>query len=152
MTLAGLDLEPGEQRLRLRGNFALPALEVDPPTHGIALTIRDAAANTLFDVTIPGGSDWSTRHTGHGTKYEYLGSAAGLDSLVVEVGAAGVETRVMGNDVDATPAIPALPLLWEVSFAPQAVATSSCGETEFGAGAGGPSCRAMQGGAHVECR
>jgi hypothetical protein len=125
---------------------------VDPARDGIALAIRDAAAHTLFDVTIPGGADWSTRRTGNVTRHEYLGSAAGLDSLVVEVGAAGVEARVMGNDVAATPAIPALPLLWEVSFAPLAVATSSCGETDFGAGAGGPSCRAIQGGAHVECR
>jgi hypothetical protein len=141
VTLAGLEQKPGRQRVRLEGELPVPqSPPVDPLRNGIAFTVRDGRGDTLLDVAIPGGDDWTRAVVGELVVYTHRGGAPGIDEVEVRAGRGPVGIRVSGDRMDVRVSEPELPLLWQVSFDPQAVATLQCGETGFGLDPRAPSC------------
>lgn len=65
----------GDDALRLHGRIGFASsVALDPATSGVRLMLRDAAGVSL-DVTVPGGSGWTTRRRGGRTMWSFRSSA-----------------------------------------------------------------------------
>jgi hypothetical protein len=156
--LAGLKRSPGSQSLRLEGTLTLPQPFVppDPVVQGVSLTVRDAAAEKLLDVRVPGGAfdagtgvGWKPLLFATGFRYVNPDGLMGITAVVVRWNAAGqVTVQVSGSGASLTPSGHPLPLLWQLNLDPDRVVTDRCGETDYGAA----SCTFRRRGAVLACR
>jgi hypothetical protein len=149
LVLAKLDLAPGSQRLWLRGRLEVP-LEppLDPAANGLALALRDASGDALFEARIPGGAGWETK----GKTIRYMGSNGGIERISLRQTRRGlVKVRIEGEGLGLAETDPALPLLFELNLDPDALATLQCGESDFGAKRRRPACRTKRNGSAITC-
>jgi thrombospondin type 3 repeat protein len=156
--LAGLKRRPGSQSLSLEGTLALPQPFVapDPVVQGVSLTVRDAAAEKLLDVRVPGGAfdggtgvGWKPLLLGTGFRYVNPDGLMGITAVVVRWNTAGqVTVQVSGSGANLAPSGHPLPLLWQLNLDPDRTVTDRCGETDYSAA----SCQFRRRGAVLACR
>jgi hypothetical protein len=159
--LARLDRQPGSQRVRLQGALVLPvpvSPPLDPVANGVLILLRDAMGQTLLEARLPGGAFQRSTHTGWKAKrmrarYRGRAGVGGIEQAALRWNEKGrVTLKVSGKRARVALAAAELPLLWEVVLDPAVAATVQCGETDFRAAPGEPSCVVKRGGAVVSCR
>jgi cysteine-rich repeat protein len=150
---AQLAVEPGDERLSLKGSFGIPAAAaVDVVAQGITVLFADPEGGATLGAIVPGGAGWKQR--GERAIYrDGAGAVAGIRKVTLRLHSDGavnhVKVAVTGVGGSYPASLAAMPrdvtvLLGDAS----AVANGACGRRTFGPAA----CRSAQGGRKLLCR
>ena len=153
LKISKLATAPGDDRLKLSGQLAVPASPaIDPLLHGVRLLVTDANGAAILDAAIPAGAydpltraGWTVNTRGTTFTYRNAGGAIplleGIFKVVVKKSArtpGAIQFAVSGKDGSYAVTPAQLPLAATVVLDPPYAATNQCGEAAFTGP--GPSC------------